>query len=294
MRAAARQTRAKAPVTYEDLAAQIARRHDDLSDRLRKIAVFAVQHPNEMALGTVSVLAQRIGVQPSAIVRFANSIGYDGFTEMQQVFRTKLVGPSSPSYRERIAALRRARDGEDSVGAPADVLAEFVADDIASLEALYGAVPFERFDRALARLAEAETIYLMAQGRSFPVAYYLDYGLCRLDLRSHLLDGIGGMPLQRARAATPKDVLIVVSFKDYARESVELASELAGRGVPVIAITDNPLGPFARIAEVSFEIGEPRNRPFRSLVAPICLAQSLVVALGHRLAEPGGRNGRRR
>jgi DNA-binding MurR/RpiR family transcriptional regulator len=295
MRAARRETRAKAPTTYEELAAQIARRHDELSDRLRTIAAFAVQHPNEMALGTVSVLANRIGVQPSAIVRFANSLGYDGFTEMQQVFRAKLVGPTLPSYRERIAVLRRARDGEDSVGAPADVLAEFVADDVASLEALYAAVPFERFDRALALLAEAETIYLMAQGRSFPVAYYLDYGLCRLDLRSHLLDGVGGLPLQRVRAVTPQDVLIAVSFKDYARETVEVAGELAGRGVPVIAITDNPLGPFARMADVSFEIGEPRNRPFRSLVAPICLAQSLVVALGHRLAvRQGGRNGRRR
>jgi len=42
-------------------------------------------------------------------------------------------------------------------------------------------------------------------------------------------------------------------------------------------------------------LGEARYRPFRSLVAPICLAQSIVVGLGHRLAaRPGEKNGRRR
>jgi hypothetical protein len=112
-----------------------------------------------------------------------------------------------------------------------------------------------------------------------------------LGKRPEEINHLVGPSLLRAVPSLREDV----RFPDYAREPVEVAGERAGRGVPVIAITDNPLGPFARIADVSFEIGEPRNRPFRSLVAPICLAQSLVVALGHRLAvRQGGRNGRRR
>lgn len=282
-----------APTTYDDLSAHIARRHDKLSARLRTIAAFAVQHPNDVALSTVSVLAKRIGVQPSAIVRFANNLGYEGFTEMQLVFRTRLVASSMPSYRERISQLRNARDGRS--GQPGDVLAEFVADDIASLENLYRLVPFERLEKAISLLAEAQTIYLFAQGRSFPVAYYLDYGLTRLDLRSHFLNSIGGLVRQRARAVTKKDAMIIVSFKDYAADVVEVAADIAKRGIPLTVITDNPLGPYAKFATVCFELGEARYRPFRSLVAPICLAQSIVVELGHRLAaRPGEKNGRRR
>lgn len=282
-----------APSTFDDLSAHIARRHDKLSARLRTIAAFAVQNPNEVALSTVSVLAKRIGVQPSAIVRFANNLGYDGFTEMQQVFRTRLVAPTMPSYRERISQLRNARDGQS--GQPGDVLAEFVADDIASLENLYRLVPFDRLEKAISILAGAETIYLFAQGRSFPIAYYLDYGLTRLDLRSHFLDSIGGLVRQRTRVVTKKDAMIIVSFKDYAADVVEVAADVAKRDIPLIVITDNPLGPFAKFADVCFELGEARYRPFRSLVAPICLAQSIVVGLGHRLAvRPGEKNGRRR
>ena len=199
-----------APSTYDDLSAHIARRHDKLSARLRTIAAFAVQHPNEVALSTVSVLAKRIGVQPSAIVRFANDLGYDGFTEMQQVFRTRLVGAHDAELsRAHLAIAKRARTAQS--GQPGDVLAEFVADDIASLENLYRHVPFDRLEKAISILAGADTIYLFAQGRSFPVAYYLDYGLTRLDLRSHCFDSVGGLVLQRMRAVTKKDAMIIVS-----------------------------------------------------------------------------------
>lgn len=280
-----------APKTYEDLTAQIARKHHDLPDRLQVIASFAVQHPNEMALDTVSQLAKRMGVQPSAIVRFANSLGYDGFTNMQQVFRGRLTGAASPSYRDRISALRRGGNGARA-SKPADVLAEFVSDDVASLENLFQSIPGDRMERAINILAAAENIYVAGQGRSFPISYYIDYGLNRLDLKSHLLDGIGGFMRHRVRAATKRDALVAISFKDYSADVIEIAGELAGRDVPVIVITDNPLGPFAKLAKVSFEIGESRTRPFRSLVAPICLAQSLVVALGHKLAvRQGSKNG---
>lgn len=281
------------PATYDDLAAHIAQRHDALSARLRTIAAFALQSPDDVALSTVSALAKRIGVQPSAIVRFANNLGYDGFTDMQRVFRTKLVAQSMPSYRERISQLRSVKNGKSE--RPSEVLAEFVADDIASLENMYRHVPFDRMDKAISILAGAETIYLLAQGRSFPVAYYLDYGLSRLDLRSHLLDSVGGLVRHRTRAVTKKDAMLIVSFKDYASEVIEVAAEAAKKGVPLIVITDNPIGPYVKMASVCFELGEARYRPFRSLVAPICLAQSIVVALGHRLAaRTGEKNGRGR
>jgi DNA-binding MurR/RpiR family transcriptional regulator len=279
-----------APKTFEDLTAQIARQHDDLPGRLQIIASFAVQHPNDMALSTVSQLAKRMGVQPSAIVRFANNFGYDGFTNMQQVYRARLTAGASPSYRDRIHALRSGSGTRSNK--PADILAGFISDDVASLEALFQSVPSDRMERAVNILASAENIYVAGQGRSFPISYYIDYGFNRLDLKSHLLDGIGGFMRQRVRAATKNDVLVAVSFKDYAPDIVEIATELSRRDVPVIVITDNPLSPFAKLAKVSFEIGELRARPFRSLVAPICLAQSLVVSLGHKLtARNGGKNG---
>lgn len=272
-----------APATYEALRGTIAMRHAGLSDRLRRIAEFAVQHPNEMALDTVATLAARIGVQPSSIIRFANGFGYDGFSQMQAVFRSRLVADAAPSYRARIASLaRESRDGARARTAAA-VLDRFVEEDVAALEELRGQVSARTLESAVDALRKAATVFLIGQGRSFPVAYYLQYGLSRLELRAYLVDSIGGTALRHARMAARGDAIVAVSFKDYSPDVVAAIEEAAARRVPIVAITDSPLSPIARHASVCLEVAEPRDRPFRSLVAPMCLAESLVVALGHRV-----------
>src|SRR3546814_7743775 len=79
------------------------------------------------ALETLAVLADRTGVQPSAIVRFAKSFGFDGATQMQRLFRDGLLsGNATLGYSERVREFTRAVDGK-AVGDPGQVLAEFVA-----------------------------------------------------------------------------------------------------------------------------------------------------------------------
>ena len=273
-----------APANYEELREAISRRHDELSDRLRRIAVFAVDQPNEIALNTVSALASTIGVQPSSIVRFANAFGYDGFSEMQRVFRSRLVAEVSPGYRARFAAARsnKRRPAETD---SASVLMREVADDTASLEELGRSIEPRLIQSANDLLANAQTIYLVAQGRSYPVAHYLAYALGRLELRAHLIDGVGGLTRIVGEMATSDDVMIAISFRNYSPDVVAVVDAAAGRGVPIIAITDSPLSPIAGPAKISFELRSDPERAFRSLVAPIALAQTLVIALGHHLTH---------
>src|SRR3954462_9898490 len=92
--------------TYDELKDAISRAYPDLSKQLQRIARFALEKPHELALGTVAAVAEATEVQPSAMIRFANALGYGGFSEMQLVFRGHLVERSA-SYRERIDQLRR-------------------------------------------------------------------------------------------------------------------------------------------------------------------------------------------
>ncbi len=280
---------AKTPVpeSFEALKSAIAGRYPSLSRQLQKIARFALENPDELALETVTTVAQRAEVQPSSMVRFAQAIGFDGFSTMQQVFRSNLMA-STLSYRERIQSLRKNRGApfED----PDAVIADFVDDGIAALEMLRDHIPRERLSQAVDILADAEGIYVLAQGRAFPVAFYLSYALSRLERRCHLLDGVGGLLRQQADLVTAKDAVIAVSFHPYSPMVVDIVTERSEKGVPIVAITDSPLSPLALEGRVAFEIRDNRQRPFRSLVAPMCLAQSLVDSLGHRMAEKIGKN----
>ena len=267
---------------YEQLQAEIGRRFPGLSRQLQRIARFALERPQDVALDTVAAAASKAEVQPSAMVRFAQALGYDGYTDMQRIFRDRLVERSG-SYRERIASLRRVAP---ALSRPKAVLHGFVSDSIANLSHLEEHVAPERLDHAVALLASAKRVHVLAQRRAFPVACYLAYALGQLELPVSLLDGVGGMVREQARAMRPGEALVAVSFRNYSPEVIELAADAHRRGVAVIVITDSAVSPLARSAAVAFDLGDPSDRPFRSLVEPMCLAQALVVSVGHELAEP--------
>ena len=267
---------------YDDLKDAITRAYPGLSKQLQRIALYALDKPHDLALGTVATVAEATEVQPSAMIRFANALGYKGFSDMQQVFRGHLVERSA-SYRERIDVLRRKQ--LNGARAPAGVLHQLVSDSVAELGHLEESLREADLKAAVKLIAGAQRIHVLAQRRAFPVAGYLSYALGQLELRTHLLDGAGGMLRENLRGVDTQDVLLVASFRSYSPEVLEAAQSCAARGVPVIAITDGPLSPLKAPASVCFELADDSSKPFRSLVAPLCLAQALVMSTGHHLAE---------
>lgn len=268
--------------TYEELRAAIGERYVALPRQLQRVAEVALYRPHELALNTVAALAETAGVQPSTLVRFANAMGFGGFSAMQELFRSHLIECSLP-YRERIARML-AEDAHDGTQ-PARILQRFVVESLRGLEHLPAAVPPVLLNAAVRLLTAAQRIDVLAYRRSFPVACYLAYALNQLELSAQLLNGVGGMNPVYAEQLTRKDALVVVSFRNYTAESVEIADACHARGVPVLAITDGPLSPLKRSARVCLEIGDDGQPPFRSLVEPMCLAQALVVSVGHRIAK---------
>lgn len=282
--------------TFEEFADAVAAAYPRLSPQQQQIAQFALEHPDQLALGTVATVAQAVAVQPSALIRFANALEFGGFTEMQQVFRSRLLDRAS-SYRERIATLRRNGQAGSPAAPAAGVLHQFVADGVAELSQLEDNVRAEDLAAAAGLICRAARVHVLAQRRAFPVAAYLAYALAQLDMKVQLLDGVGGMLPDTLRQIAGDELLLVTSFKNYSPEVVAAAQSAHARGVPVVAITDFALSPLKPFARVCFEIGPGSDAAFRSLVAPLCLAQALVVGVGHQLVAPpraGRRNGKAR
>ena len=267
-----------AAISYDELRSLIAQRHRALPGRLRQIAEFVLDHPNDVALGTVAEVADKTGAQPSAIVRFARAVGFNGFTEMQQVFRSRLVEGVAPSYKARLARMKS--DEKSALGRkPAAVLARFVDEAHSALDTLTQSISESDLAAAIALLDKARDIYLLGLGGSYPVVAHLAYVLRKLGRRVVVLDGIGGSIGEQSHAATAEDALICLSFRNYYPDTARLFPELVARGVPAIAITDSLLGPIAEGAKVVFEIHDMPEPALRTLVAPMCLVQALAVGL---------------
>ena len=100
------------PQRAEEFRTLLLERYDRLSKRLQQVARYVLDEPNELALETLAVIAERCGVQPSAIVRFAKSFGFSGASQMQRLFRDGLLSANAAlGYGERVrrfSEIRRA------------------------------------------------------------------------------------------------------------------------------------------------------------------------------------------
>ena len=267
-----------APRDFDALKNHLIRSKADLPRRLQEVAAFALEYPGEMALGTASSIAARVHVQASTLVRFAQTLGFGGFSELQAVFRDHLR-VRWPDYSERVTELHnRAIEGGD----PTRLLRGFADSATASLANLSQGVQRSDLERAFALLGGAKTIFIIGQRRAYSVAHYLTYAFAQLKISAVLIDNIGGLGASQLTAAGRADAMIAVSFAPYSPLTVDFARQASGNHTPVVVITDSPLSPLAGFAEVRFEIVESNFGSFRSLAATFCLAMTLAVGAAER------------
>jgi DNA-binding MurR/RpiR family transcriptional regulator len=262
------------PSTADAFRALILESYDALSPRLQQIARYVLDHPNEIALETLAVIAERAGVQPSAIVRFAKGFGFSGATQMQRLFRDGLLNENTPlGYGERVRQFAEAINRTEG----SDLLDEFVRGNVLALQNLGNTISHDQLGEAVRLIGEAETVYVSGFRRSFPVSAYLAYSLQQAGKRVVFVDGIAGLAHQQVQLMGARDLMIAVSYHPYAPETVALVDDAAAQGARILSISDSLVSPIAKPATLVLQVRESEVRNFRSLATSMCLAQALVI-----------------
>ncbi|MEQ9039157.1 MAG: MurR/RpiR family transcriptional regulator [Silicimonas sp.] len=269
------------PADYEDLIRIIHERYEGMSKTHQRIGEYLTQNPNDVAVMSVNAIAEACGIHASSFVRFAQSLGYSGFKDLQTLFQKRL-STAAPGFTARLRALEAELTGQTDEE-HSNILSELVVRDVASLQDLLTSTPPDQIDKAVKLMDKAETIYLVGQLRSSPLVFLLHYVLTMIGKPSILLDESGGLATHRAKLIKKSDLLFAISFRFYATEVVNITEETKARGVPILAITDSTLSPLAKSADLLFAIPEHAYTFSRSLAAPMCLAQALAVALAAKM-----------
>jgi DNA-binding MurR/RpiR family transcriptional regulator len=269
------------PENYEDLIRLIHERHDEMSKTYQRIAEFLTQNPNEVAVQSVNSIAASCGIHASSFVRFAQYLGYKGFKQLQVLFQIRL-STAAPGFEAR----KKALEGELSVRedrSELGFLKELVVRDIASLQDLLDKINGQDLAKAAQMIEAADTIYLIGQLRAEPVVNLLRYILTMLGRPCVLLDASGGLATHMARNIKQTDLILAVSFRFYANEVVNIVEEASKKGVPIISISDSTLSPLMKPSKILFAVPEHEYTFSRSLAAPMCLAQALMVSVASRV-----------
>lgn len=262
--------------TFEALRSRIRARFETLSPHLQRIARAALEQPNVFALSTIASIAGELDVQPSTLIRFAKEFGFAGFSDVQRIFRHRLI-EGAADMREQVYERQSNRPPAD-LGA---ILDTSIAALVTSLEELRRTASTDDLQRAVAMLHKAGHVYIAGLRRSRAIATYLAYGLTRSERHCSLLDFGGGMAAQQVANMGPGDVLVAIAFPPYSEPVVDVVVDAQLSGKQVLAITDAPQSPLARHANIAFFVDNVATGQFRPISGAIALVQTLVAGLGH-------------
>ena len=263
-----------APETVEDLRARIVELEPDLPRKLRDCASFVMRSGEEIVFLTAAQVAEAAQVQPSALIRFCQSIGLSGYTDLQRIFRS--AGSRRPDYPSRVQSLQ-----DSGSGSTGHLLGEFVGAAHHSVDRLHASLDHEALEAAVEAIVGARHVYIAGYRRSFAVASYLTYVLGQFGKRVEMDTGAGAM--EAPRAFSGDEVVLIISFEPYAEEAIKVATRASGTAATVIVLTDTALSPLRRTADICLEVVETEVGGFRSFSATFCLASALAVAVGGRL-----------
>jgi DNA-binding MurR/RpiR family transcriptional regulator len=273
---------------FEALVSHLTSPDLKLSRRLRQVAQFLLNNPEDAAIYNIVELARMAGVPTSTITRFTREVGFGGFADMQAVFRQRLLGP-----RLRHAENLRAAAGPvPAAGAldlddPDAVFEAFLQAGIDTLGRLREETDRSAMGVFVDTLADAGQVHIVSARGAFGVGAYCFYGFSQIGKPASLVDNLGAMRAEQMRFVSPQDVVLAITFDSYTAETIEVARAAVKAGHRLLAITDNEMSPIARLGVATLYVREARLGHFRSQIPAMALCQSIIVSVGRRLSRGG-------
>jgi len=210
--------------------------YHELPDALRRIADTLMSDPLLGALWGIEEMAERSGVSVGTVMRFSKRLGYRGFSDFRDALREACQTRSEGAPLEALEA-------------PTDVfwaLAEVARRDEENLDRFLKSIDKETLEAATQLLTRAQHRVLLGRGVSHVMCQIMAFNLTQAGLPC-----IAALPSdfsnQVANLGT-KDLLVVISFAPFSRETVDAAGFAKSAGIPVLAFTDRKDSPLSRSA----------------------------------------------
>lgn len=257
----------------KDLIRTIQKVYPRLSKGQKLIAEFISNNYDKAAFMTASKLGIKVGVSESTVVRFANTLGYDGYPklqrELQELIKTKLT---------TVQRLEMSRDYSNE-GA---VLKKVLKADMDNIRATIEDIDAEVFQKVVDSVFDAKRIYILGLRSSTTLAEYLGFYLNLIhDNVKVVTSGTSDIFEQMIRVGK-EDLVIGISFPRYSTNTLNALKYTKDQGALVVGITDSQVSPIASIADYTLTARSHMATFVDSLVAPLSLINALVVAVGMR------------
>ncbi|HHV27715.1 MurR/RpiR family transcriptional regulator [Anaerosalibacter bizertensis] len=242
-----------------------------LSKGQKLIAEYIMENYDKAAFMTAAKLGETVGVSESTVVRFADTLGYNGYrelqNELQEVIKNKLTTV------QRISLV-------DDYSNKENLLKKVFKKDMSNINKTIDEIDYEIFQEAVNEILNSEKVYVLGLRSSSFLAGYLGFYLNFILENVTVVTAGPSDIFEQLLKVTNKDIVIGISYPRYSTRTLEALNYVKRKGCKVIGITDSLISPAAQISDITLLASSNMVSFVDSLVAPMSLINALVIAIG--------------
>ncbi len=261
-------------IMSNDISERIKDYYPTFSKGQKKISVAILKDYDKVAYMTASKLGRFVGVSESTVVRFANELGYDGYSELQKAIQELVRTKLTPNQRIEITKMRIGHG---------DILENVADSDISKIRSTFDKLDRDAFFASCDAILSAKRIFIMGARSSEPIAMLLKYNL------SLILDNVilispksTAEVFEQMFSIGEDDLLIAFSFPRYSSKMINAVKFAKQNKSKVVVFTDSKNSPLAEHATYLLTAQSDMASFMDSLVAPISIINAIIVEVTSR------------
>ena len=254
-----------------DIISRINEHYPRMSKSQRAIAAYIEDHYDQAVFMTAAKMGQALGISESTVVRFAASIGYDGYPEFQKGLEEWV--------KDKINSVQKM--GVKYGGSTqSEILTSVMNADMEKIQDTIANLDPAAFETAVDTILEAENIYIIGLRSCEPLADFLQFylNMIRGNVKLIKTTSVTEIFEQMIRIGE-KDAIIGISFPRYSMRTLKAMEFANDRNAKVITITDSVHSPMNLYSSCNLCARSNMVSIVDSLVAPLSVINALVVAL---------------
>ena len=262
---------------YGSLKERITNTLDTLSPKHKNIARVILDNHYFTSFSSASQVGEKNNTTAATVVRFAQALGYQGYSELQEALRSEL-----PHYMTAAARMQKRMSSQRS---PGSTHQNVLYTDIQNIERTASSLSEDNLHEALDTILKAGCIYVIGAGLSSGAVEFLVHSLKVMGFKAISIGKEGLGAAVEISQLDQDDLLIAIDLWRYAQLTVNAVSQAIEVGALVIAITDSIVSPLAKMATISFEVATEGIAHSLSVTALMSLLNVFVVMLADRVPE---------
>jgi len=243
----------------------------------KRIANYLNQNQDEAAFLSAAEISERLELSEATMVRFARTLGFDGFPAMRAALQE--------NFRQRLTHSARLRSRLDDLREGGDLFEKVTVSEIDYLSQALQTVDRGALHRAATYLIQRNPIFVYGSGPSVTLVHLLNLRLTRFGKHVIPLTIAGRETLEPLLLMTDRDLLFAIGFFDV-NPTLQIVLDLAEeKNCPVILLTDTLGSVIGQKAKVVLAAKRGPVSSFHSLVVPMNIINALLLDMANQTQE---------